>query len=77
MKTTQCSLSQVRCAGGANTFYNHNQSLAQEFLIRPVHPDLLVTLNQKNRWRLLNPNTTRSCATKIYMGCSELEKYLI
>jgi hypothetical protein len=42
----QSSLSQVRCARGANTFPSHNQFLICESLTRIVHPGFLLTLNQ-------------------------------
>jgi hypothetical protein len=61
MKTTQCSLPQLRCVKGANTFPGQNQFLTLEFLIRPIYSGLLMTLNQTTRRRLLE--TSRRSST--------------
>jgi len=43
---SRSSLTQVGCVRGADTLPNHNQSFTREYLIRPVHPGFLVTLNE-------------------------------
>jgi hypothetical protein len=62
IQTTQCSLPQVRCGKGANTFPSHNQYLILKFMIRPVHLGILVTLNKTTRWQFLDPVVMSRCA---------------